>query len=314
MVTATSCAATAAELFLLGGEAGSLTPDDRTYSWQLEYRQDIRKHLAAGISYLNEGHIKQHHRDGYTAQLWTRSELFDGSLTVAAAAGPYFYLDTAPTPTPDGFTNRHGLKPMLSAALAWHINRHLVLELRSNWLGTGSDFDTVSLLAGVGCDLSTLPAPQPTTSAEEAEREPKNELTAFFGQTIVNSFNSQQSVAASLEYRRHLLRHLDWSFAGLYEGDNRLVRRDGVITELWAVQQLLRDLSVGAGTGIYIDVANYDNPLFGTGTRKPLLWIATLTSSYRFADHWAVRASWHRVITSYQRDTDVILAGIGYLF
>ena len=42
--------------------------------------------------------------------------------------------------------------------------------------------------------------------------------------------------------------------------------------------------------------------------------IVTLTTSYRFHPHWGVRASWNRIVTNYNRDTDVILGGIGYRF
>ena len=87
-----------------------------------------------------------------------------------------------------------------------------------------------------------------------------------------------------------------------------------MITELWAVQQLLEELSIGAGAGAYIDIGHYENPFIDTGTNRFISGIATLTCSYRFAGNWAVRGSWNRVITRYQRDTDIILGGIGYLF
>jgi hypothetical protein len=303
----------ASEIYGLGGLVNSSDPSDTSYSWQLEYRQDLIKHLAAGVSYLNEGHFKGHHRDGYTAQLWTRAELLDYRLTLAAGVGPYFFLDTTSSSSPEGFTDDHGWKAMISAAATWHLENNLLLELRSNWVKGPSGFNSVSALAGIGYHFE--PALESIDKKAAPEKKLPNEVTLFLGRTIVNSFDSQQSIAAALEYRRHLSRHLDWTFAGLYEGDNRLVRRDGVMTQLWATQELLDDtLSVGAGAGAYFNLSHYHNPFQGPGSDRFLSGIIALTGSYRFTQHWAVRATWNRVITSYERDTDVILGGIGYRF
>lgn len=40
--------------------------------------------------------------------------------------------------------------------------------------------------------------------------------------------------------------------------------------------------------------------------------LATMTASYQFARHWIVRGSWNRVLTGYNKDSDVFLAGVGY--
>jgi hypothetical protein len=42
--------------------------------------------------------------------------------------------------------------------------------------------------------------------------------------------------------------------------------------------------------------------------------IATMSGSYRLDPHWSLRISWNRIITNYDRDTDVIMGGIGYRF
>jgi hypothetical protein len=312
-LAALASAASAGEIYLLAGGLQASDPSDKTYSWQLEYRQDLMKHLAAGVSYLNEGHVSgetAHHRDGYTAQLWTRAELLDYRLTLAAAAGPYFFLDTTSRPPPEKFSINHGWKAMLSAAATWHTESNLLFELRSNWIKGPSAFDTVSILAGVGYQFEpTLESLDP--KATTPEQQIRNEVTLLLGRTVANSMDSEQSVAAGIEYRRNLSRHVDWTLTGLYEGDNRLIRREGVITQLWATEQLLDDaLSVGAGGGAYFNVGHYHSP----GGSKLLSGIISLTGSYRFTPHWAVRAYWNRIVTSYERDADVVLGGVGYRF
>lgn len=312
MIAAAASAALASDLFFLAGETTSYKPSDNSYSWQIEYRQDLLKHFALGVSYLNEGHIKQHHRDGYTAQIWGRTKMLDDRLILAAAVGPYFFLDTAADSSPDGFSNNHGWKPMVSLEASWQMRDNLLFELRGNLVKWPNGFDSTTVLAGIGYHFD--PDWQQKLPAEEQRPEARNEVTLFLGQTIANSFNSQHSIAGSVEYRRHLLRHLDWTAEGLYEGDNRLIRREGLITQLWAMQQLEKDFSVGVGAGAYFDVHHHDNPFVATGSENFISGMLTLTGSYRFAPHWNLRVSWNRVITSNQRDTDVILGGLGYLF
>ena len=304
----------ASEIYALGGAVHSSSPSDISSSWQLEYRQDLLKHLAAGISYLNEGHLKRHHRDGYTAQLWTRAELLDYRLTVAAGAGPYFILDTTSSDSPGGYSDDHGWKGMMSGAATWHMENNLLLELRSNWVKGPSGFNSVSALAGIGYHFEPTLEALDAKAARAVQKTP-NEITLLLGQTVVNSFNSEKSVAGALEYRRRLSQHFDWTVTGLYEGDSRLVRRDGIISQVWVTQELLDDmLSVGAGAGAYFNLSSYHNPSQGPGADRIISGIVSLGGSYRFTQHWALRAAWNRVVTSNERDTDVILGGIGYRF
>ena len=39
-----------------------------------------------------------------------------------------------------------------------------------------------------------------------------------------------------------------------------------------------------------------------------------MTASYRIGREWTARFSWNRVLSNYDRDTDVLLFGVGYRF
>ena len=107
---------------------------------------------------------------------------------------------------------------------------------------------------------------------------------------------------------------MDWTVAWLYEGDNRLFRRDGLTTQLWAVRDFLDDrVALGIG-GAYIVLDHYSNQPETSGANRSLSGVVTLSGSYRFHPHWHMRTSWNRIVTDYNRDTDVILGGIGYRF
>ena len=68
------------------------------------------------------------------------------------------------------------------------------------------------------------------------------------------------------------------------------------------------------GLGIYVALDTRHNPIPGEDEASRLAGIITPTISYRFAESWLARFSWSRTVTDYNRDTDVLLVGIGYRF
>ena len=306
----------AQDLYGLGGFVQGTGAGGSSYSWQIEYRQALNEYFAASVSYLNEGHISSHHRDGHTAQLWAGTRVADGRLSLSAGIGPYYYYDTVPASQGILYANEHGWGLNSSLAATWHLDNRWQLQLRSNWIETDSPHDTVSVLFGVGCQLGSPGETSPadvTTSKVDQDR--PDVLVAYLGRTIVNSFDSEHSVAVGIEYRRRLSKYLEGSVGWLYEGDSRLVRRDGITGEVWIVRNFLEDrLGLGIGGGLYFNLDSYHHVFEPNNTRKTVSGIVSLTGSYRVTPEWELRAVWHRVVTNYDRDTDVLLGGIGYRF
>jgi len=304
----------AEEFFGLGGDVRNLDTDtnDTSYSWQLEYQKELFEHLAVSLSYLNEGHVPNHHRDGTGMQLWARTDALGRRLSLSAGIGPYYYYDTSNSSVTDGsYTNDHGFGGIFSLAATWKNETPWLFQVRTNWVKAFGGMDTVSALVGIGYQLDTLtPVPAHATPGDPGMRA-NNEITLFVGQTITNSFKSEHSAAMSIEYRRGLMRYLDWTIAWLYEGDTRLIRRHGLVSQFWLVKAFLDDsVALGAGTGAYFSV----DQRAGQDGDEIISAIASLTGSYRFTPHWSLRTTWNRAVTNYDRDTDVIMAGIGYRF
>ena len=316
LLAATARPVPAQEFYVLGGVMETEDSAHNSYSWQLEYMQGLVEHAAFSVSYLNEGHVPSHHRDGTSGQIWARTNLLDRRLSLAAGVGPYYYFDTTAAKAGASFTDDHGWKAMVSLAATWYTDSRWLFQVRSNWVTAGNANDTVSAVAGIGYQLDRPPSPGPLPKEPpQRHRTTDNELTVFIGRTIINSFNSEHSVATSIEYRRGLWQYVDWTVAWLYEGDNHLLRRDGLATQLWAVRDFLDDrLALGIGGGAYFAVDHYAAGRRGTDTSDNLAGIVTLTGSYRIHRHWDVRTSWNRIVTDYNRDTDIILGGVGYRF
>jgi len=306
----------AQELFLLGGMMQNTATSESDYSWQLEYREGLSEHIAYSISYLNEGHVPDHHRDGNAALLWTGVNLLDQRLSLSAGLGPYYYFDTTNAHGSGSYRNDHGWGAMASAAATWNIGDRWLLQLHTNWIETFNSIDSLSTLIGIGYQLEAPSGSGPVASIRPVSiASMDNELTVFAGTTIVNSFDSPNSVAVALEYRRSIARYVDWTFGWLEEGDNRLVRRNGLTTQVWAAKAFFEDrFSIGAGGGIYIVLDRFHNLVENRDGGRALSGLVSLTGSYRFHPNWDLRTSWYRIVTDYNRDTDVILGGVGYRF
>lgn len=302
--------ASAQELSAFGGFVKNTDRDNSTYQWQLDYREALGEHLDFNFTYLNEAHLPNHHRDGFGSQLWLRTTILDRRLALAAGVGPYYYFDTTSNPAGTGNLNDQGWGALVSLAATWYTASPWLVQLRSNWVETGGSIDTISLLFGVGYRLAPSPAEKPLQQTSPGDEAPaENEITAFIGKTSVFSSDSPHSLAVGLEYRRGLLRYLEGTVSWLYEGSNHGSQMNGLATQLWAAKAFFADsLALSFGAGPYIGYDRlHDNSLIVSG-------IATMSVAYRFHPRWGTRVSWNRIITDYDRDADVWLAGISYRF
>ncbi len=312
------CPVGAQELSVLGGAMHDYTNSyDRSYAWQVEYREGFGDYYAFSISYLNEGHLERHHRDGHAVQVWARAPLLDKRLVLSAGIGPFFYYDTTRATENADWSNEHAWGIIMSCDALWYLTDRWYVLVRSNWSQAISSYDTVSLLTGIGYRFDPLSKSLTTTGGSPPSRriEPaKNEITLFLGRTIVNSFGSELANARSIEYRRRLFPYMDWTISWLNEGGNEVLRRNGIVSELWGVRSFFDDrFSIGIGGGVYLSINHQARQQDGEHDGC-LSGIVTLSGNYKFFEHWGIRASWDRIVTTYDRDADVVLGGISYFF
>jgi hypothetical protein len=307
----------AQEFTLFGGKTTAFDLSESTYAWKIEYRQGLGEHFEFSYSWLNEGHISGHHRDGHTFSLWARENFLDRRLSLALGAGAYRFYDTQEGLAEGTYENVHGWAGIASFDAAYYMGKRWVSRLQVNRTWTPSTtVDTWNFLLGVGYQLTApdVPGPRPE-AAEQAEPTTRNEITAYVGQTVVNSFNSQNSVAAALEYRRGLSRYFDVSLSFLYEGNPDLVRRAGFILQGWFGRAFFDGrLALAVGVGPYFAVDTQNNAAASDQGSGTVAGMITPSVSYRFARHWDGRFSWNRTFTTYNKDTDVFLFGLGYRF
>lgn len=294
----------------------SLDLDEKTYAWKMEYRQGLGEHFEFSYSWLNEGHVTDHHRDGYSLQLWARDSFLDQRVSLSLGAGAYRYYDTATANTTDGYSDVHGFAALFSADVAAYMGKGWIVRAEASRTLAGSkSIDTWDFLFGFGYQLEPThqPGPRPWPD-RQVEKTTSSEITLFAGESVVNSFDSPKSFATSFEYRRGLSRHFDVSAALLYEGDSNVARRGGLIVQGWFGRAFLNDrLALSLGVGLYAAIDRHGEAATGDGSMT-LAGMVTPSVSYRFAEHWHARFSWNRTVTTDDTDTDVFQMGFGYRF
>ncbi|BBP97128.1 hypothetical protein BSFA1_22570 [Burkholderia sp. SFA1] len=306
--------AKAQELSILVGplQSGS----QNTYSWEASYREGLGPYAAWSLSWINEGHIPNHHRDGQAAQLWGRLPLWDNRLELSAGAGPYRYFDTSEAQAGGDYSNTHGWGGVFTLRAAYYFDNRWIAEMKLNRVQAFGGPDTTALLFGIGYRLDAPNGHGPRDRAPtRTTNVTGNEVTVLVGTTILNSLDSESNVAESIEYRRGLWKYVDFTASYLHEGGHVQSRRDGVAAQLWATRAFFDDrLTLGVGAGPYLSITqNDDLPQNHSGDGR-FAGLVSLSASYRFTNRWLVRVMWNRMVTRYDGDADVIEAGIGMRF
>ncbi|WP_370653441.1 hypothetical protein [Caballeronia sp. Lep1P3] len=287
-----------------------------TYSWEANYREGLGRYAAWSFSWLNEGHIPNHHRDGQAVQFWGRVPVWNDRLELSAGAGPYRYFDTSAAQAGGDYSNTHGWGGMFTLRAAYYFDNRWIAEVKLNRVQAFGGPDTTALLFGIGYQLDAPDGHGPRARAPSRNTNvTSNEVTAMVGTTILNSLDSESNLAESIEYRRGLWKYVDFSASYLHEGGHVQSRRDGIAAQLWATRAFFDDrLTLGVGAGPYLSITqNDDLPQNRTGDGR-FSGLVSLSASYRFTNRWLARVTWNRMVTRYDRDADIIEAGIGVRF
>ncbi|MEM5453502.1 hypothetical protein VSR69_01385 [Paraburkholderia phytofirmans] len=302
----------AQEFSLFGG--GSRASSINTYTWAFNYQEGLGQYFAASFTWLNEGHIPDHHRDGQMIQLWARLPVGSPQFVVQAGVGPYRYFDTTTAEQGGSYSNTHGWGVVYSVRAAYYASNRWITQFQLNRVHVQRGPDSTGVMFGVGYQLDAPGSPGPRDWAiGSTHKVTNNEVAVYLGKTIVNSPSSPNAVGGAIEYRRGLAKYLDVTVGYLHEGSTKVARRDGLTSQLWATRAFLNDkvsLAVGFGAYYAIDENEHsETPGPGAGTFSGLI---TIAGSYRITEHWDARLAWNRVMTRYDRDSDVIFGGVGY--
>jgi hypothetical protein len=304
----------AQELSLLGGVMKASGVKETSYSYHLDYRQDFYRNLAASITYVNEGHIPGHHRDGYAVEAWGLLTTPHDHFSVSIGLGAYFFYDTQVL-TAGGSADVHGTAPIFSVAGTGFLSHRVFYRVRLDRVLPAHEMKVTNAVVGVGFWFGQNEKPTQGGlghAKDEQASMSKNELTVFAGQSVVNTFLSESAWAYALEYRRGIIKHVDWTATLIYEGNPQIVRRSGVAAQAWAVNHFFHDrVSVGIGFGPYVYIDRKHPEAASRINPAAIAPMASLSITERLSDQFHLRLLVDRVSSSYNRDADIMLLGLG---
>lgn len=309
------CISSAQELTALAGATESADASRSSYGWQIDVRHNFEDPFAVSASWINEGHLADHRRDGFAAQVWGRISLVERRLSIAFGAGAYHYFDTRALPGGD-HANVHGWSPVYSLAATWYTRTPWFVRLGVNHVNPPGNVDSNQFLLGGGYRLWKEPgdaaASRPATGVTTS-RTTDRELLPFLGATVHNSLENRHGVAGGIEFRKGISRHLDWTLSWISEDNGEEIRRHGFGSQIWLVDAYFRSrFTLGFGAGLFTFVDGSPPPGQGGDEQFDITGLVSLTTSYRFAERWFARILWNRVAAGQSRDSDQFLVGAGY--
>jgi hypothetical protein len=311
LATGAAVSASAEELAALGGLTDTDDHTSASYAWGLEYRERLLPYLEGSLSYLNEGHLPNHHRDGVALQIWGRMPLWRDRVSLSVGVGPYVYFDTeTEASAAEGYRDYHALGAVATVAASYALSERWFALLEISQIVAPGDVGTRTVLLGGGCRLDRV---------AEALRRPSdssglpNEIGVFFGATVLNGFHSDVSNTFGAEYRRRVALHVELSVSVLTDSDGLDGQHSGATANAWLVQEFLAErLGVGLGLGSYFSLQSYRTIYAGEGAS--VVGLVSVTASWRFTRALDLRLIWHRGFTGDDQDRDIVTAGLGWRF
>ncbi len=303
----------AESLLALAGASDTEDQPGNSYAWQIEFQEPLSPHLDASLSWLNEGHTPNHHRDGVAAQLWLRAPTWRERVVLSLAAGPYIYFDTEKASSALGFSDVHSAAGIFTASIAVDLRRSWFLSLNVNDIYAPGDLNTASIVLGVGYHFGKFggadsPADSDGTGSTTYARQ---QLQVFGGEMIFNGLSSRQERAAGFEYRLALVPWAAWSATWFYDFDGAGDQRYQAASQLWLVHSLRGgELSLSAGLGLYTALGANANQ----NASSSVSGLSALRAEWCWSRRSSLILTWYRSFTNDDDDRDIITLGYGLRF
>ncbi|MDR5809281.1 hypothetical protein [Caballeronia sp. LZ019] len=159
VLASASTATFAREFSLFGG--GSRAGSTNTYTWAFNYQKGLGQYFAASLSWLNEGHIPDRHRDGQLLQVWARPPVGSPQFILQAGVGPYRYFDTTTADQDGSYPDVHGWGVVYSVRASYYTSNRWVTQLQLNRIHVQRGPDATSVMLDVGYQLDAPNSPGP---------------------------------------------------------------------------------------------------------------------------------------------------------
>lgn len=260
--------------------------------------QDITDNTSIGAVYYNEGHPENNHRDGYGVVGWYKEHIADG-VTAEVGAGPYFAMDT--TNINGEQYNEKQLGALAALAVLYRVYGNVSLKAQFTRTQVPGSFNTDTIMVGVNV---TLGNPQRPSDIDYSHSE-NHEVSVWGGSSHTTQSTATITEGYEVEDRVQVSDHIAYSISALDEGDTGIIRREGVVGQVWYVSPTTNNWRVDVGAGPYAAREESDGQ-----THNKLMGVVTFRLSKGITKKVRVGLSFQRVVSNNNRDQDMFMVGI----
>jgi hypothetical protein len=297
--------------FYIGGGLGIVNPggDTGPRYIQICFSEHLTPRLSLGCTYINEGHPDLNeagHRDGFALMGLYEIPVLN-KLRLEAGVGPYFNMNT--TWRGNNFEqefNDKGIGLLATLALIYPISDSgLNIRAQINEVIMPGSFSTTALLLGVGTELGGKLNDRQFSKGQNGNYA----INVLAGPCQTTRAGKVYNFGGKIELQRKISDRFAWSVSGISEGDSGVSSRKGFAGQGWFVTPKLGRLEFSAGLGPYgAQESNEDDK----GIK--ILGLATMRAKIDIAKGYYGLAEFNRAISTYDKDEDMFLFGVGKKF
>lgn len=269
-------------------------------SYQVSFGEKVANNFFASIAYLNEGHPNNNHRDGF-AVIGTGVVDFNQRIKLDLSLGPYFSMNTTRRNKQVHNDKRVGIYG--SVALIYYlIPDRFYLQAQYNHVQMFNSFTTDSVMVGIGSNFQNELRSSFATKKDM-------QISYWLGTSQTNRAKLPLKIGQQVEFKHFINDAAAYSVSYLYEGDNGLVNRQGVVGQIWYVMPISTYWMLSAGAGPYYTYDRHE-----INNKNDLAGVISLQIDYQLVSHLSTNFRFNRVVSFNDKDQDMFMAGIAWRF
>lgn len=286
---------------MLGGGSASEGGNTGVRALQLSFGQHVGERVRCDATYVNEGHPRNNHRDGFGAQCWMGWRSSPG-IRMEVGAGPYLGMNAT---TPPGGTaiDEKQLGLLASAAILYRVGTDTHVRAQYNHVAVPGAHRSNTLMVGLGMDFGGRRVAAAGAGGE-------TEVGLWAGAAETSRPGQSAGTGWQIEARRPYTDATAYSISALSESQGSgMLDREGVALQGWWVKRVAEKWTLNAGVG----------PMFArdgnlSGDRNKVLGVISFEAAREIGDRTTASARFNRIVSNYDKDADQFMIGFARKF
>ncbi len=269
-------------------------------TFELRIGSSIAPNKRLDFVHYNEGHPDNNHRDGFAIQAVYDTSIHK-NIKLEVGVGPYLSFNTT-TRNAVQYNDKH-VGILGSAVVLYYLNtksQNLHLRADYNHVAIREAHSSDAILVGIGMNFG-----------EHISSEVPIQITIIGANFKTNRSGTDANVGGQIEVKQYEGENLALSVSLIQEGDDALVERSGVATQVWYAWPASESWTLSAGAGPYFT----QNRLSSNGTE--LDGLISIEAEREVGDPQngvSLLVRFSRIVTDDDIDRDIFAIGIAKKF